>query len=249
MTKLKQEQFIKHLSYSAIRTFMTSPAKFWKAYVIRDRFEGNLTMVAGQAWHKGLELKFKGEKKWQAHGLQYLIDKAEDIESITEDDLVKELERMEINFGTYAQIELPFEPTEYVEHFVTVASPVEGGLPIKCGIDLITTDGGVTDHKYVKRFDGKPEQFYYIQAWFCYHSVFAITGKYPDFFRISEFKKVKNRDGSPQLKNKVIIYDDKWLDRVGQWYADVTKQILGQKAFMPNPFQIFGGEDWIEYLN
>lgn len=55
-----------------------------------------------------------------------------------------------------------------------------------------------------------------------------------------------------QLKEIVVIYDQKWLDKVSKYYGDTCKMIhisIKHDIWTPNPFQLFGGEDWKQYLN
>lgn len=254
------KKFIDHLSYSAVRSFLTSPYKFWSSYVAKQPFKPNLPMLMGSAWHKGLENYLSGNlKNTLIAANDYITKNVDEVrETISKDKLeefekklAKELHDLADNleaYHSYTGSERTWKPSEHIEKYTRAMAPVEGSLPISGMIDVIDADGNPIDHKYVGRFSTGGTEKYQVQAWFYYYLTKEVTGEYPQYFRISEFKKVKNRDGSPQLKDLIIIYKSEWIEKVDRWYLEVCEQILGQKHFIPNPFQMFGCEDWKEYL-
>jgi len=252
---MKSKPIVDHLSYSAIRSFMTSPYKFWMNYVNREGFTSNLPMLVGSAWHKGLEEYFLKENDYVHKGVDYLVKHVNEARDVINEnklekfdkDFLKAMKDLGSNLESYAGIEREWEASRHIECKVRMLSPVGGGLGISGMIDVIDVDGNPTDHKYVGRFSNGTES-YIIQGWFYYYLTHQIIGKYPDYFRISEFKKTINRDGSSQLKELILFYEPGWINKIDSWYVEVCEQILNQKHFVSNPFQFFGGEDWKEYL-
>lgn len=248
--------FITHLSYSALKSFFTSPAKFYREYVMKDGFAPSITMAEGKAWHRGLEALVNKENVLEA-ALKCYDDQYEELKEsalLNREDMKKFQDKydkgrkvLKANLLTYPNSHEAWRNREGTEQRVAVPAPVENALPIVAVIDVFEGSNPV-DYKYVSRFSGSDEG-YRVQAWFCYHAAKHHTGKEPEKFIIEEFKKSANRDGSSQVKPLVIEYEKEWLDRVGKWYAQASEQIVGQKHFVPNPFQFFGGDDWVEYLN
>ena len=156
---------------------------------------------------------------------------------------------LEENLKAYPEMERQWEPSNIIERKIVMPSPVKGGLPISGITDILEKAGNPVDHKYIGRRDNSGTQKYMIQAWFYYYLVKHETGKYPAYFLVSEFKKTKNRDKSPQLQEKILEYEEKWVKKIDKFFVAVCEQILGQKHFIPNPFSLFDNSDWTEYLN
>lgn len=250
MKEFKSKSFIDHLSYSAVRSFCVSPAQFYKFYVMREEFPPSLSMLAGSAWHAGVEEYYRNGP---AAYIGAAVDKMlEGRESLTPKEIGmfdKEIEGLKENLKLYPSLRPETDNIDVIERKVSMPSPVEGGAAITGVIDLIDKHGNPVDHKYKGRYTHEGPQKYMIQAWFYYYLTKEVTGKYPAYFQIDEFKKTPNRDGSEQLRAMVLMYEDKWIKKVDDWYVELTQQIMGQKYFIPNPFQFFGGEDWDEYIN
>lgn len=252
---MQSKPIVDRLSYSAVRSFLTSPYKFYKFYVNREKSAYSLTMAVGSAWHHGLENYFKGDKEYIKKAVEYLYDKQDLVKEDTpsnkheklEKDFIKSVEELVRNLKTYQELKREWEP-EMIERKINVLEPIKGGIGITGRLDVITKDPWPVDHKYVSRFSSSKEG-YYVQAWFYYYLVKEAMGEYPKYFIVSEFKRSKNRDGSPQLRDIPIEYKSDWIQKIDQWYLDVCEQILNQRKFMPNPFQAYGANDWTEYLN
>lgn len=246
---------IQHLSYSACRQFYTSPAKFAKFYINKERMENTpMPMAIGSAWHKGLEELFKGNKDYVQEGVKYFENAASEIEGYGTDEFdfagyKKNMEALVRNLEQYTNEERAWEPhPEMIEVKAGMPCPHEGGFPMVAIMDVISKETATpVDHKYVSAYSSDPRK-YYVQGWFQYHLTHHITGVYPEVFIISEFKKSKNRDGSPQLREMVIPYQEKWLKNVGKWYVATSQQIYNQMYFMPNPFAQYGTDDWNDFL-
>jgi len=253
---MKAKHIVDHLSYSAIRAYLTSPAKFWNQYILREPFKPNLAMAAGSAWHKGVEEYLLGNDEYIPAGWEKMMEfKAEQAKTLEDEEFQefckkfsKEYKDLLRSLEDYPSFKRAWSPGKFIEVKVSMPSPVEGGLPITGVVDVIDINGNPVDHKYVSRFSTDKEK-YYVQAWFYYYIAHNLTGKYPHHMIISEFKKTKNRDESPQLREMVINYEKKWMKKIDEWYVMVSRQILAQKEFVANPFQMYGGDDWKSYLN
>lgn len=244
------ENPVAHLSYSALYSYFSSPAKFWKQYVMKAPFERKITMVFGSAWHHGLEMHLKGMDDPIGSAIRYAlgeIEKCPESERKDQNKLNRKLAHLESNLEHFLPQTKEWEIVD-VEKTIVCPPPIEGGLPMKGKIDLVVP-GEIWDHKYVHAVSGKPDEFYYVQAWFYYQLYKHEYGKAPKAFRILEFKEVPYRDKSRgQFQPRVILYDERWIEKVSQWYLDVCIQINAQRRFPANPFDMFGGDDWKEYL-
>lgn len=251
---METKSVIDHLSYSALRTYMTSPYNFWQSYVMKQPFTPNLSMIAGSAWHKGVEMFLRGDDNYILGALALLEKEGQtllkdDYDGKMQEKLEKEAAILEKNLITYSQINREWQAGEHIEAKVSMPSPVENGLPITGIVDVINTNISPVDHKYIARFTTDSQEKYYVQAWFYYHITHNLTGEYPKYFIISEFKKSANRDKTSQLKDIIIPYDAKWIKKVDEWYVEVSQTILKSMYFPANPFRFDDISDWKEYLN
>ena len=125
-------------------------------------------------------------------------------------------------------------------------------LPIKLKgyIDKIikTKDGRhkIVDYKTTRAFsdpdkiDGK-KILQSIQYYFLFYAKYGFA---PYSMVFEEMKLSKNRDGSPQLKEYEIIYEenDLFFDFYFRFYDDVTRAINGEAVFVPNIDTFFDNE-------
>lgn len=269
---------MKHLSYSAIRTYFSSPAKFKARYIDYCGFTSTVTMAAGSGWHRGVEEFLKGNEDYVTAGMDEFHFKLKEVPDKDKDakKILKEMQDLERNLVAYRHLAVRenhegnpqpgvryWNPSEYIEAGGKVRPlwledwPEEEDeftvfpLPMmKARLDLIDeTYSKVVDHKYVHRFTTGPVTNFYPQAFFNYYVATSLTGICPDEFIIAEWKKTPNRDGSPQYQEIVIKYEDEWIEKMQYWYEQVAKQIEAQLNYPPNPFQMYDAEDWEEFIN
>jgi len=255
MDNIKEKKEIDHLSYSALRAFLKSPAKFFDEYIAKIPMKPSLTMEAGKAWHRGLELYYKKDPNYTIKAVEQLNNKREELYKNFKTDeakekfnakFEKEIKDLARNLESYNG---KIDGEIAIEKKATVIDLPLGGLPITGIVDLLDKHGNPVDHKYISAYTKGPLYKHFVQAWFYYYIAKEITGKYPQYFIISEFKKTRNRDKSPQLQESAIIYGDSFdIEKIDQWYLDVCNQIQNQKSFYSNPFQIDEPTDWINYL-
>jgi hypothetical protein len=126
-------------------------------------------------------------------------------------------------------------------------------LPLKAISDLVVESKGnkgcvdIVDHKFVDSFSPyKAEKtLFIIQALFNYYTIGQAFGKPIKRFILHECKKRKNKDGSPQMRRYVIDFE-----KVRPEFAvfhrlinDVSEDMLRRKVFLPNPSDMFEGEN------
>ena len=252
----RKPPIVDHLSYSAVRSFMVSPNKFHKSYVLRERMLGSMSMAAGKAWHKALEYHYRGMEYKQAikQAKEYLMTEAIQTRGdLTEEDVLNEVHLLGENFKLYLSRERSWKP-KYIEESIIIPSPVRYGLPIKCVMDIVDMDNNIIDHKYIGARNKKPDTQYYMQAWFYYHAVKELTGFYPEKFIAAEFIRgslascKKENAAIDKYTEKVILYNKEWISKIDEWYGKFCIQLRKQKEFLPNPFQLYDYEEWDQYL-
>jgi hypothetical protein len=249
---------MEHISYSAIRQFLTSPRKFKQIYIDKIIDDVPMPFLVGKAWHVGLEEFYKGNPNFVCEAILY-FDKNKVLQDYEKEKLDKERDMLEANLMKYEAYvkegKMSWMPTtnkDLIEVSIK-ETPTFGGIPLKGVIDIFELAGNPVDHKYVSRFTADSDLFkYYVQAWFYYQLTPTVTGMHPDMFIVSEWKKSENRDGTPQIKNHVIKYETKWINKVTEWYKDIyilIKQYEQLQSFPANPFQVYDCKDWTEYLS
>jgi hypothetical protein len=126
-------------------------------------------------------------------------------------------------------------------------------LPIKAISDLVVESkleqGGidVVDFKFVDSFSpaGAYKALFVIQAIFNFYTASELFRKPVGRFIVHECKKTQNRDGKSQLRRYVINYAEyeqefKVFHRL---LKDATSEISRRKVFLPNPSDMFEGEN------
>jgi len=126
-------------------------------------------------------------------------------------------------------------------------------LPIKAVSDLVVKSKAdrnaldVVDHKFVDSFSalGAGKTLFMIQAIFNYYTVSQEFGKPVKRFILHECRKRKNKDGSPQMRRYVIDYGERQEDFevFHRLLTDATKQLTKTQVFLPNPSDMFEGEN------
>ena len=126
-------------------------------------------------------------------------------------------------------------------------------LPLKAVSDLVVESKlqkgalDIVDHKFVDSFSpaGKDKTLFVMQAIFNYYTVLATYKKPVRRFLLFELKKRKNITGAPQLKRYVIDFtEQKAMFAVFQRLVrDATQQMAETRHFLPNPSDMFEGEN------
>jgi hypothetical protein len=134
---------------------------------------------------------------------------------------------------------------------------VEGlPLPIKAVSDLVVKSKvdrygvDIIDHKFVDAFSpyGAEKSLFVIQAIFNYYTVKKTFGKPVRRFIVYECKKSRNADGSPQLRRYIIDFRTFRQEFIifNRLVRDATTALAHTKVFLPNPSDMFEGENSLD---
>jgi hypothetical protein len=126
-------------------------------------------------------------------------------------------------------------------------------LPLKAVSDLVVESRGhkgaldIVDHKFVDSFSpqGAEKTLFIVQAIFNYYTVREMYKKDVKRFILHECKKRRNADGSPQMRRYVIEFEKcaAEFEVFRRLIRDATSQMVNTKVFLPNPSDMFEGEN------
>ena len=126
-------------------------------------------------------------------------------------------------------------------------------LPIKAVSDLVVKSPvepgalDIIDHKFVDSFSSyKAEKtLFVLQAIFNYYTVREKYKKPVARFIIIECKKSRNADGSRQVRRYTIDFKKQRQDFIvfHRLLKDATKELSRKRIFLPNPSDLFEGEN------
>lgn len=254
---------IEHLSYSALRTLVSNPWLFKKRYLL-GIFEDQTSpsMAVGKAFHKFVELLYKGESydKANAFAIKYLDEtpdsKIKYGKTQSRETMVRELATVITNFldhkpevGTVLGVE-----SRITTNFT--ADGITSPLPVKAVSDLVVETNGeihIYDWKSCKSFtDVETENPSFImQAMFNYYTVLSKFGE-PTAMHFYEVKTSKPRDGI--ATNPYTIEYAKHPEYVTlflKMYEGVLRMLVSQDTiFMPNFADQLGAEEaWTDFVS
>ncbi len=258
----KKELLIKHWSHSSLMAFLRNPLAWYKRYVeeIYDT-PSSPSGIVGRAAHVAVEHFYGGLGNQGALelGLEYLrnvpdfeinFGKAKTRAAKKKRRFAMEREYMQTIAFFLAR------PPRYKVLGVEVKGVVKVkglALPVKAVSDLVveskikrgTVD--IVDHKFVEAFSpgGKHKSLFVVQAIFNYYTVKELFKKPVDRFIVHEWKKSKNADGSSQMRKYVIDFSDykQEFALFHRLIKDATAEISRRRVFLPNPSDIFEGEN------
>lgn len=255
---------IKYWSHSSLLSFLRNPLAWHKRYVelIYDTPSGPSAIV-GRAAHTALQHYYGGlsVEDATALGLEYLRG-VSDFEinfgkGVSSRRAQKEKRlSMEADYlqavGFYLEKPPRYKKVLEVEYKAT--AEVSGlPLPIKAVSDLVVVSSvdsrgvDIVDHKFVSSFSPykADKTLFIMQAIFNYYTVKKNLQKPVRRFIIQECKITRNRDGSPQLRRYVIDFRTFKREFIvfNRLIRDATEALLHMKIFLPNPSDIFEGEN------
>lgn len=263
----KEEKYpIKHWSHSSLMAYLRNPLAWYKRYV-EEIFDtpSSPAGVVGRAAHMALQHFYEmnqgetGKVPAVAFGLDYLR-KVPDFEinfgkaksKRAKKQKRESMEREYLQAINFYLLKPPRHKVLGVEVKGTVR--VQGlPLPIKAVSDLVVESRvqrgavDVIDHKFVDSFSplkgGK--SLFVLQALFNYYTVLSLFDKPVRRFVVYECKKSRNADGSPQLRRYVIDYTQCEEDFIvfHRLLKDATQEIARTRHFLPNPSDMFEGEN------
>jgi len=254
---------ISHWSHSSLMAFLRNPLAWYKRYVekVYDMPSGPAAWI-GRAGHKALEHYYGGIDKTGAIdlGLEYLRN-ASDFEinfgksGRTKRAKGEKRAKMEKEYLQAINFYLEKPPKHKVVGIeVRGVAKVPGlPLPLKAVSDLVVESRAqkgaldVVDHKFVDFFSssGGQKTLFVVQALFNYYTVQETFGKPVKRFILQECRKKKNADGSPQMRKYVIDFDACKDDFAlfHRLVKDATAELASRKVFLPNPSDMFEGEN------
>ncbi len=268
-SKKVKDSPIKHWSHSSLMSFLRNPLAFYKRYVeeIYDTPSGPASII-GRAAHTALQHFYGGISKEGALelGLEYLRN-VPDFEisfgkSVkTRAARKKKRESMERDYLQAVGFYLAKPPRYKVLGVeVKATAEVEGlPLPIKAVSDLVVVSKvdprgvDIVDHKFVAAFSpyGKDKSLFILQAIFNYYTVKKLYGKPVRRFIVQECKISRNADGSSQMRRYIIDFRDFRREFIlfNRLVRDATEVLLSTKVFLPNPSDMFEGENSLDIYN
>lgn len=253
---------IAHWSHSSLMSFLRNPLAWYKRYVekIRDTPSGP-SAVIGRAAHVALQHFYGGIPKEGAIelGLEYLRNVG-DFEinfGVAKSKLAKKLKRqaMERDYLQAIGFYLARPPRHKVLGVEVSATARVPGLPIpiKAISDLVIQsrtnpdEVDIVDHKFVDTFSKHKatKTLFVMQAMFNYYVIKEKYDRPVGKFIVYECKKKKNADGRAQLRKYVINFANHEQEFIvfHRLLSDATQEIIRRKIYLPNPSDMFEGED------
>lgn len=253
---------ISHWSHSSLMSYLRNPLAWYKRYVERVYdMPSSPAGIIGRAGHVALQHFYGGIGKEGAIelGLEYLR-KVPDFEinfgvAKTKKAQKEKRKAMEKDYLQAIGFYLARPPKyDVVDIEIKATAKVTGlALPIKAVSDLVVKSKGhrgaldIIDHKFVDSFSakGSSKTLFVMQAIFNYYTVTETYKKPVKRFILHECKKRKNKDGGPQMKKYVIEYKKcaEEFRLFKQLVNDATEDLARRKVFLPNPSDMFEGEN------
>ncbi len=243
-------------------TFLNNPLAWYKRYVekVYD-IPSSPSSFVGRAGHLALEYFYKGVPKEEAieKGREYLKH-IQDIEINFGTARTKRAQKqkrlgMEKSYLQAINFYLKRPPRHKV---VAVEQSIVAGvdgltLPLKAVSDLVVESRiekgalDIVDHKFVQSFSGYGAQktLFIIQALFNYYTVREEFNMPVRRFIVQECKRTKNADGKSQMRKYVIDFNECQDEFVlfHRLLNDATEEISRRRIFLPNPTDMFEGEN------
>lgn len=264
---------IDHISASSMIKFSTNPLLFKIQYINRDRFDTTMGIsgIVGQAFHHAMEVYYGGsdtliptnESEAIEYGLKSgmdFIDKYSDgfiSFSKTIPNKQKAFDYMSFCFNSYVQ-QMPYTANETisVEEEIKELIDVEWRgkritLPVKLKgfIDRVVRQNGklkIKDYKTCYAFSNldKIDGAKIIQAVEYYLLAYAKHGEEPYSVIFEEVKYTKNSDGSNQVRQYEIVFEenDLYFDFYFRFYEDMIRALNGEMVFVPNVSTLYDNE-------
>lgn len=262
MVKAGKELPIAYWSHSSLMAFLRNPLAWYKRYVeqIYDT-PSSPAGVVGRAAHVAVEHYYSGLPAPAATelGLEALRN-VSDFEinfgkAVTRKAKKKKRASMEREYLQATGFYFAKPPRfKVVGVEVKGMAPVPGvPIPVKAVSDLVVKSSvepgalDIVDHKFVDSWSAYRAQktVFIIQALFNYYTVKEKFNKPVRRFIIIECKKTKNADGSAQLRRYTIDFAKQRHEFAlfTRLLRDATLQLKNTQVFLPNPSDLFEGEN------
>jgi len=258
----KPELPIKYWSHSSLMAYLRNPLAWYKRYVeeVYDT-PSSPSGIVGRAAHTAVEHYYSGLPKEAAIelGLESLRN-VSDFEinfgkAATRKAKKKKRASMEREYLQAVGFYLAKPPRfKVVGVEVKGMATVEGlPLPVKAVSDLVVKSSiapgslDIVDHKFVDSFSAYKAQktVFIIQAIFNYYTVREKFRKPVRRFIIIECKKSQNKDGAAQVRRYTIDFEKQKGEFAlfKRLLRDATAHLANTSVFLPNPSDLFEGEN------
>lgn len=261
---------VDHVSASSMIKFSSNPILFRINYINREYYESttNISAVLGKAFHLALEIYYRtGEDEKVDNvglgltaGMEYLDEYNDNWVkySATIANKQKAKDLLAFMYAEYIKSK-PFRRGEVIEcedeilEHVNVewnGETVKMPIKLKGVIDKVWRgeDGKlrITDYKTAYSFSN-PEKIdgaKIIQAIQYYFLCLTKYKEAPYSITFEEVKYTKNRDGSSQLREYEIVYEENklYFDFYLRFYEDFCRAMIGEQVYVPNVYAMFDNE-------
>ena len=265
---------VSHYSYSSMVRFSTNPILFKIMDINKESFESTrgISSVVGQAFHHGMEVYYgesdevlvANESEAIEYGLKAAMDyvgkypdgfisytktiptkqKAQEVVAFAFNEYVKAK-----SYGKEDVIKVEDEIAEYI-NIEYKGEILKMPVKLKGYIDKIIRgkDGKlrIIDYKTAYTFTN-PEKIDGAKIIQAVEYYLLVTAKYkeaPYSIIFEEIKYTKNADGSPQLREYEMVFEEneQYFDFYFRLYEDMTRAINGEAVFVPNVHALFDNE-------
>ena len=256
---------VDHLSYSALVTFLRNQVEFQKRYIAKV-YDNPLSpsMVVGKAFHKALEIYYKGGTfdEAAAAGLDEINSTSDyEIDYGKTGSREKMIKEFNDSLNIYFEEAPKFEVLDAEKRLEAEISKV----PMVGIIDLIIKGSGdklkLKDYKTVSFYssatnDPLDPEYQENYKYLLQGSIYLVLAekvlkKEVESVGFIEIKKTKNRDGSPQIREFEYSRNDllEFLPTTEKLITNVFDYVNNDNAkFFPNPSDILNGQESMEVL-
>lgn len=254
--------------------FSTNPLLFKVQYINKDVIDTttNISAVIGKAFHQAMEVYYGGSDTLipsdEREAIEYGLKSGLDFLEKYNDGLIKfsdkipnkqkAFEVFSFTFNSYIKCK-PYAGNGEVlavEDEICEKIDVEWkgqrlSLPVKLKgfIDKVVRQDGrlkVKDYKTCTTFSDpdKIDGAKIIQAVTNYLLVYAKYDEAPYSMTYEEVKTTQNKDGSPQVREYEIVFEENELffDFFFRFYEDMTRALNGQMVYVPNVHTLYDNE-------
>lgn len=257
---------VDHLSYSALVTFLRNQVEFQKRYIAKV-YDNPLSpsMVVGKAFHKALEIYYKGGTfdEAAAAGLDEINSTSDyEIDYGKTGSREKMIKEFNDSLNIYFEEAPKFEVIDAEKRLEADISKV----PMVGIIDLIIKGSSedkikLKDYKTVSFYssatnDPLDPEYQENYKYLLQGSIYLVLAekvlkKEIESVGFIEIKKTKNRDGSPQIREFEYSRNDllEFLPTTEKLITNVFDYVNNDNAkFFPNPSDILNGQESMEVL-
>ena len=257
---------VDHLSYSALVTFLRNQVEFQKRYIAKVYDNpSSPSMVVGKAFHKALEIYYKGGTfdEAAAAGLDEINSTSDyEIDYGKTGSREKMIKEFNDSLNIYFEEAPKFEVIDAEKRLEAEISKV----PMVGIIDLIIKGSSedkikLKDYKTVSFYssatnDPLDPEYQENYKYLLQGSIYLVLAekvlkKEIESVGFIEIKKTKNRDGSPQIREFEYSRNDllEFLPTTEKLITNVFDYVNNDNAkFFPNPSDILNGQESMEVL-